>query len=62
MSTSEPAGAGLTFRAAAQRVLAEAGQPLHARVITERALAGGLLKTGGKTPEATMAAQLYTEI
>lgn len=62
MSPYEPAGAELTFRAAAQKVLAEAGEPLHPRVIAERALAGGLVTTTGKTPDATMAAQLYTEI
>jgi len=58
----ELAATRLTFRAAAQKLLAEAGEPLHPRVLAERALAGGLVKTTGKTPEATMAAQLYTDI
>lgn len=37
----------------------EAGRPLTVREITDRALAAGLLTTRGKTPAATMAAQLY---
>ncbi|MDP8924320.1 MAG: HTH domain-containing protein, partial [Chloroflexota bacterium] len=53
---------GQTFLGAARQVLEEAGEPLHPRVITERALAAGLVRTSGKTPEATMAAQIYTSI
>lgn len=57
-STSPP----LTFRAAAEHVLDEAGIPLLAAAITERALAAGLVSTGGSTPSATMEAQLATSI
>jgi hypothetical protein len=60
MVTREPAG--LTFLGAARQVLEEAGEPLHPRSILERALAAGLVRTGGKTPDATMAARLYTDI
>lgn len=52
----------LTFRAAAERILAEAGAPLAATAITERALAASLIATGGKTPAATMESQLATSI
>ena len=51
-----------SFLAAARAILAEAGHPLHPREITERALSAGLVQTTGKTPAATMAAQLYTNI
>lgn len=51
-----------TFRAAAEQVLGAAGAPLTAFVITERALAAGLLATGGKTPAATMESQLATSV
>ena len=54
--------AGRTFISAARQVLEDADEPLHPRAIVERALAAGLLRTSGKTPEATMAAQLYTNI
>ncbi len=59
MTTSS---APLTFRAAAERVLDEAGAPLAAAEITERALTAGLVSTGGKTPTATMESQLATSI
>jgi restriction system protein len=62
MPAEQKSGMQLTFLGAAHKVLAEAGEPLHAHVIAERALATGLLRTGGKTPWATMAAQLYTDI
>ena len=54
----------LTFTDAAERVLSESsdGQPMHYRAITERALAAGLIQTRGLTPEATLIAQLGTEI
>ena len=60
MTTNVPAT--LTFRAAAERVLTDAGQPLTAAAITERALKAGMLTTGGKTPAATMESQLATSI
>lgn len=49
---------GLPMKEAAQKILEEAGGPLRSDEITKRALDGGLIKTKGKTPEATMAAQL----
>ena len=52
----------LSFLAAAERVLEAAGAPLTSQAITERALARRLVTTAGRTPEATMAAQLATSI
>jgi HB1, ASXL, restriction endonuclease HTH domain len=43
-------------------VLDEAGEPLHVRVITKRILERGLWQSEGKTPEATVAARLYSDI
>ncbi|MCP5114970.1 MAG: restriction endonuclease, partial [bacterium] len=48
----------LGFLGAAQRVLAEGGEPLHYGDITSRALANGWLETAGKTPEATLNARI----
>ena len=58
------ANAGLTFTNSAQKVLEElgGGQPMHYREITEQALAKGWLVSEGKTPEASMYAQVITEI
>src|SRR3712207_1146584 len=50
------------YLSAAQVILAEASQPMHPSEITERGIAAGLIKTTGKTPAASMAAQLYTNI
>jgi restriction system protein len=47
---------------AALKVLQEAGTPLHYREITKRMLAGGLWTTSGKTPEATVNAQLAVDV
>ena len=54
----------LSFTDAAEHVLnAQADRtPLHYRTITERALQQGLVQTAGKTPEATLYAQVLTEI
>jgi restriction system protein len=52
----------LTFRAAAERILAAAGTPLTAAAITNYALVEGLLVSGGKTPAATMESQLATSV
>jgi hypothetical protein len=54
----------MTFLEAAELVLREhsPGAPLHFRRITELALADGLLSSAGKTPDATMGAQLYTHV
>lgn len=58
------ANAGFSFTDFAQKVLEEFGgkKPMHYKEITEKALAKGWLVTGGKTPEATMYAQVITEI
>lgn len=47
---------------AAEVVLKEAGEPLHYREITRRILERKLWPTEGKTPEATLGAQLGLEI
>ncbi|MGH7143916.1 MAG: winged helix-turn-helix domain-containing protein [Planctomycetota bacterium] len=47
---------------AAHKVLTEAGTPLDAQTICERALAEGYWKTGGKTPQATIYAAIIREI
>jgi len=52
----------MTIRDAAITVLAEAGQPLTAQEIAERILSEGLWHSRGKTPHATVAAQLYSDI
>ena len=51
--------AAVTFLEAAELILRQAKRPLTTREITELALRRGLLKTRGKTPEATMSAALY---
>lgn len=52
----------LSFTDAAERILeSSAGEPLHYREITRRALDQGMLSTTGLTPEATMYAQVLTE-
>lgn len=52
----------MSARDAAADVLAAAGEPLHYREITQRILDRGLWVTSGKTPEATVNAQIATEI
>lgn len=42
-------------------MLKEAGKPMHVRDITEQAVRRGLIVTEGKTPEATMSAQILYE-
>lgn len=55
---------GFSFTDCAQKVLEEFGgkKPMHYKKITEKALGKGWLVTEGKTPEATMYAQVITEI
>ena len=55
---------GFSFTDCAQNVLEEFGskKPMHYKKITEKALAKEWLITGGKTPDATMYAQVITEI
>lgn len=52
-------GGGLN---AAQRVLAEAKEPMRIRDITKTAMDNGWWKSGGKTPWATLAAAIGREI
>ena len=52
----------MNFVDAAYQVLRDAGEPLHYREITRRALEQGLIHSRGKTPEATMRAQLGNSI
>ena len=52
----------MTFKEAIFKVLLESGKPLHFREITQRALARGWLTTEGRTPHATINAQLAVDI
>ncbi len=47
---------------AAYRVLEEAGKPLHYKEIARLALSGGHWQTAGQTPEATINAQIASDI
>ena len=47
---------------AIEDVLKSAHQPLHVGVIAEKVISGGLWKSSGKTPEATISARLYSDI
>ncbi|HLM58829.1 MAG TPA: HTH domain-containing protein [Pyrinomonadaceae bacterium] len=53
----------LSFTDAAEKVLDKYADksPMHYRAITDRALELGLIATAGKTPEATLYAQIITE-
>ena len=51
-----------SFKDIAYQILKETGKPLHSKEITKIALNRGWLKTAGKTPEATMNAQLIVDI
>ncbi len=53
-----------SFTDSAEKVLETLGkqQPMHYRAITQQALEMGFLVSKGKTPEATMYAQILTEI
>ena len=51
-----------TFKDVAYEILKEAGKPLHSDEITKIAMQKGSLITDGKTPEATMNAQLVVDI
>ena len=54
----------LSFTDAAEKVLDKYADksPMHYRAITDKALELGLIATAGKTPEATLYAQVITEI
>ncbi len=51
-----------SFKDIAYQILKESGKPLHSKEITKIALKRDWLKTAGKTPEATMNAQLVVDI
>ena len=57
-------GTSFSFTDSAQKVLEQLTdrQPMHYRAITDKALEMGWLSTEGKTPEASMYAQILTEI
>ena len=64
-ATSTPKdGKKLSFTQAAEKILSTHGkkEPMHYREITQKALELGMLNTEGQTPEATMYAQILTEI
>lgn len=50
------------FRLAAVEILSEAKKPLHYKDITRLALEKGILETDGATPDASMYAQIITDI
>ena len=52
----------LSFKEAAIQILKSENEPLSAKEIVDIAFQKGLLSTEGKTPEATMAAQIYVDI
>lgn len=51
-----------SFKSIAYEILRKAKKPLHSKEITEIALKKGLIKTSGKTPEATMNSQLIRDV
>lgn len=52
----------MSMKQAAQLMIQEAGEPLHYRDITERALKRGLIAPTGKTPAASMNALITVDI
>ncbi len=52
----------MPYKSIAYQILKEVNKPLHSKEITKIALQKGLLQTAGKTPEATMNAQLIVDI
>jgi hypothetical protein len=52
----------MTFYEAALQILKSSRKPLTSEEITELALERGLIVSRGKTPVATMAAELYTHL
>jgi len=51
-----------SFKSIAKKIITDAGKPLHYREVTRLAIEQGLLQSGGKTPWATMNAQLSMDI
>lgn len=62
--TSADESSTLSFTDAAEHILntQQEKRPMHYKQITEQALEQGLIQTEGKTPAATMYAQILTEI
>ncbi len=58
----QPQPSYLSYKEAALRALREVGEPLSAQEITQRAIEQELINPQGLTPDATMGAQLYTDI
>ncbi len=52
----------MNIQDAAIQILKDAGEPLHAKEITDRIMKAGLWSSTGKTPEATVSACLYSNI
>lgn len=52
----------MSYKAAAIELLRRSGEPMTAKELTAQAIEEGLIAPEGKTPEATMAAQLYVDI
>ena len=52
----------MIFKEAAYHILREEKIPLSAKEIAKIALKDGLITSDGKTPDATMAAVIYTDI
>jgi len=61
-TVSTPEFRPLTFKHAAYKVLSTEKRPLRIEDITDIAFKRSLLRTAGKTPNATMGAQVYTDI
>jgi len=64
LKPSSASAAPLSFSDATEKVLEQFGgkKPMHYRAITTKALELGLIRTEGQTPEATLYAQILTEI
>ena len=52
----------MTLMEAVVQVLTDAGEPLHCEEITNRVVASDLWQTTGKSPAATISAQLSSDI
>jgi len=56
-----PTGDAMSFTEAAEHILKEHGKPMHYTEITKLAMKRKLIQTAGRTPEATMYAQIIQE-
>jgi hypothetical protein len=52
----------MTYMEAAEAVLEASGRPMTAREIVDEAVRRGLLSPAGKTPDATLNANLYLHV